>query len=107
MEKNAIGTDRQTLQLEDPSWCAHHEHRVEDHPDDEVTVHYGRTATVSTWEDDYTVQVIRYDFTVTSSGPQTDDLAVLLDGASLRPTEAVALGEALILAARQSGGLES
>ena len=88
-------------ELPEPGWCVEHERLDASHPDDEGTVHRGRRVDVATAQHEFTVQVCRYDFTV----PRLDldlpaeDAMVMLDDEPLTPAEALALGEALVVAA--------
>ena len=104
MTKNAIGTDRKTLQstIDEPSWCAGHEHLQGWHPDDEAIRYAGREITVGAKEAEHTVQLYRYDFVVTAPELPDDGTMVIVDGQVHTPAEALAFGEALAAVARSA-----
>lgn len=102
MTKNAIGTDRKTLQstTNEPSWCVGHEHLLGDHPDDEATRHAGQEVTVSAMESTHSVQLYRYDFSRPGPALRDDSPMVIVDGQVHTPAEALAFGKALAAAAQ-------
>ncbi|GAB4082093.1 hypothetical protein G3R41_08760 [Modestobacter muralis] len=91
---------------DEPAWCVDHERIDEGHVEDKATVHRGVQVDVVTDAWQYAVRTYRYDFDLLPEGAQPEDPMVMVDDQCLTPAEALALGTALVSAARQLGVAE-